>query len=480
MWGRSGCIMAVVGSTSDICRAPEPTFPPEAVLAGTARCGVNAVVTDDSQIHVLSPAMRTATLDCANLTSQFSVTEKDVNDTFFLHERSHGGKVPINEHGRLEEAGWLWSMVVNREAPAMPTTLADAFSYRLDTGSSEALLAVAPPGAGKTFGAWQLGMSRYVDYLDANPANIVSVFSKLKQEIIRKDFDDKLLLQPGETVDTVPDTKLNSRKALYHTWILLHALATMRGQCKSPGDWLFLQLFRPDHVLQGYRAAVRVWRRNVLPYAALKLIDSARDAKGHASGRAVLVLDEASHALPDNNQPRFARLRDATPQTLPAATPRDATGRPSLDPSSGLYVGVNRLLSEASTVAAAVGVGAGAGRERATNLPNASATGDQGETSQTGLLGCLLQAAMVYKTRMIVMGTSFSFTHAQDLVWSGCDHPGSMRSVRPQDIVSYMKSADFPQLSATECGDCIRFYANLLNIELDNSLLTVCQQLQGA
>ena len=429
---------------------------------------------------VLSPAMRTATLDCAHLTSQFSVTEKDVNDTFFLHERSHGGKVPINEHGRLEEAGWLWSMVVNREAPAMPTTLADAFSYRLDTGSSEALLAVAPPGAGKTFGAWQLGMSRYVDYLDANPANIVSVFSKLKQEIIRKDFDDKLLLQPGETVDTVPDTKLNSRKALHHTWILLHALATMRGQCKSPGDWLFLQLFRPDHVLQGYRAAVRVWRRNVLPYAALKLIDSARDAKGHASGRAVLVLDEASHALPDNNQPRFARLRDVTPQTSPAATPRDATGRPSLDPSSGLYVGVNRLLSEASTVAAAVGVGAGAGRERATNLPNASATGDQGETSQTGLLGCLLQAAMVYKTRMIVMGTSFSFAHAQDLVWSGCDHPGSMRSVRPQDIVSYMKSADFPQLSATECGDCIRFYANLLNIELDNSLLTVCQQLQGA
>ncbi len=48
--------MAVVGSTPDMYRAPEPTLPPEDVLAGTARCGVNAVVTDDSQLHGVVPS----------------------------------------------------------------------------------------------------------------------------------------------------------------------------------------------------------------------------------------------------------------------------------------------------------------------------------------------------------------------------------------------------------------------------------------
>ena len=414
--------------------------------------------------------MRNATLKRAHLTSQFSVTGKDVNETFFSHERSHGGKVPINEHGRLDEAGWLWSMVVNREAPAMPTTLADAFSSRLQEATTPVFAAVAPSGAGKTYGSWQLGMSRYVDLLVGIPS-ASSVFSQWRQAIAEMHLDDKLLLQPGETVDAVPRSELNSRKALYHTWILFHAFAAMRGQCKTPGDWLFVQLYRAGWVCEGYRAARDVCLAHKVSYRTLKSTPPNR-VKGQASlPGAVLVLDEASQALPNNDQPRFARLRDAMLQSSPAATARDTTARPRCDSISELHRG------GATGVAAGAGAGAGAGS--VANLSGTSPTEDLRGTLQTGLLGCLLRAVIWYGRRMIVMGTSFSFTHSQDRVGSGGDFPNYCRWGKYASTVAYMEADQFTQLSTTECTKYIRFYANLLDVKLDKSLLRVCQQLQG-
>ena len=84
-----------------------------------------------------------------------------------------------------------------------------------------------------------------------------------------------------------------------------------------------------------------------------------------------------------------------------------------------------------------------------------------------------------YGRRMIVMGTSFSFTHGHYRVGSGGDFLNYSRSGKYSSAVAYMKADQFVQLSTTECTKFIRFYANLLDVKLDNSLLRVCQQLQG-
>ena len=44
----------------------------------------------------------------------------------------------------------------------------------------------------------------------------------------------------------------------------------------------------------------------------------------------------------------------------------------------------------------------------------------------------------------------------------------------------YMVADAFPQLSADDCATYIKFYADLLDVDLDRDVLSgVCQQLQG-
>ena len=120
----------------------------------------------------VATVMSYATLGAARLTSRFSVTEEAVNKLFFSHQNSRDGTLPARSHdGQFDEEGWLWRAVLRQDTPPMPTTLADAFNARLDSDDSPVLLAVAPTGSGKSFGAWQLGTSRYVDLLDAVPTS---------------------------------------------------------------------------------------------------------------------------------------------------------------------------------------------------------------------------------------------------------------------------------------------------------------------
>ena len=119
--------------------------------------------------------MRRATLGRTYVNTRFRVTEEAVNKLFFSHRNSRDGTLPARlPNGQFDEEGWLWRAVLGQDTPPMPTTLADAFNARLDSDDSPVLLAVAPTGSGKSFGAWQLGTSRYVDLLNAMPTSAFS------------------------------------------------------------------------------------------------------------------------------------------------------------------------------------------------------------------------------------------------------------------------------------------------------------------
>ena len=80
---------------------------------------------------------------------------------------------------------------------------------------------------------------------------------------------------------------------------------------------------------------------------------------------------------------------------------------------------------------------------------------------------------------MIAMGTSFSFARAAQVVQSGSDHFKWARYTHAPPM-PYMAVNAFPQLSAGDCAEYIKFYADLLRVELDPDVLSgVCQQLQG-
>ena len=163
---------ALVGSNVHLERPLSPPLPPEVVFAGRASHVALASAIGKSHTCVLPTAMGYATLGAASLTSRFSVTEEAVNELFFSHRNSRDGTLPARScDGQFDEEGWLWRAVLGQDTPPMPTTLADAFNARLDSDDSPVLLAVAPPGSGKSFGAWQLGTSRYVDLLDAVPTS---------------------------------------------------------------------------------------------------------------------------------------------------------------------------------------------------------------------------------------------------------------------------------------------------------------------
>ena len=437
---------------------------------------------------MMPPAMTEEAREVAGLAGEtkYSVTAEDVRVKFFTHAKSHSGKVPVkmNSRGTLDEEGWLWRKVVGQNAPTMSDKLARRLDARIQRDNNPSFLVVAPSGAGKSFAAWQLGTIRHVDLLDANRNDKHSLFSLWRRAVTANKLPDDLVLKPGETAATVGQLTLNSRKAVYHAWILLCSLTAMRAQCSGPSDWLFLQRHRPRQVINGYAVAMAVAKKHGLHYEALAKLVTLDNKRGPQT---VLVVDEASHALPHTRDPTFAPLGDTTPRSSPPPSPRNAPQKAAAHVSCS---GAGRD--------AGAGKGAGAGRKTetdgsktetdgsvteddgSTTEDDGSTTEDDGRASHSGLLGCLMQAAMVMNRCTIVMGTSFSFTHAQYRVGSGGDFPNYSRSGKFSSAVAYMKADQFVQLSTTECTKFIRFYANLMNIELDNSLLTVCQQFQGA
>ena len=438
---------------------------------------------------MLPPAMCKATVQEAELEGEtkFSVTEEDVRLLFFANDTSHGGKVPIRagSEGTLDEEGWLWRKVLGQAAPPMPTTLADQLHRRIETSSDPLLLVVAPSGAGKSFGAWQLGTRLYVDLLDATRNGEQSLFSAWRRAVKESELDDALVLKHREPLATasVGRLKLNSRKAIYHAWILFCALAAMRAQCMRPSDWLFLQRHHSLRLHEGYTIALAVAKKHRLHYEALAdlvKLDMFRRPK------TVLVVDEASHALPHTRDPTFAPLGDTTPRSSPPPSPRNAPQK------AAAHVSCSGAGRDAGAGSHAV-----AGRKTETDgrkteddysvteddssmtVDDGSTTEDDGRASHSGLLGCLLQAAMAMGRRMIAMGTSLSLAHTTHVAQPGSDHPLWARNTH-RKLGPYMAVDDFPQLSADECAEYIKFYADRLRVELDPDVLSdVCQQLQG-
>ena len=423
---------------------------------------------------MLPPAMSKAAVQAAGLEGEtkFSVTAEDVRQLFFADDESHGGKVPIraDSEGTLDEEGWLWRKVLGQAAPPMPTTFADRLHRRLETSSDPLLLVVAPSGAGKSFGAWQLGTRQYVDLLDAVRNGKQSLFYTWRRAVKDNKLDDALVLKRGETVATVGRLKLNSRKAIFHAWILFCALTAMRAQCMGPSDWLFLQRHHSLRLHEGYTIALAVAKKHRLHYEALAdlvKLDMFRRPK------TVLVVDEASHALPHEHDPTFAPLRT----TLPSSVSGDATG--CLGRVATRRGGLRSAASRAADSGAGRGAGAGAGSTSAGSTSAGSTAERDGEASRSGLLGCLLQAAMPMKRRVIAMGTSLSFARATKVVHSGSDHLIWARSTHAPPM-PYMTVNAFPQLSVGACAAYIKFYADLLGVALDPAVLNdVCNQLQG-
>ena len=408
----------------------------------------------------MPPAMTKETLAAAELSggTKFSVTAENVRELFFSHAKSHGGKVPVraNSVGTIDEEGWLWSKVIGRDAPPMSDTLARRLHHRIEHDSDPFFLVVAPSGAGKSFGAWQLGTLRHVDLLDANRNNRRSLFSAWRRAVTANKLPDALVLKPGETAEAVGPPQLHSRKAVYHAWILFCALNAMRAQCVGPSDWLFLQRHRARRVCAGYAAALAVAENHELHYQALEKL--AR-LDMHRGPKSVVVVDEASHALPYKRDPTFAPLG----ATMPPSTSRDATG----SPVATLHADIRSAVVHAPYSGAGRGSGADSTNE------------DDGRAPDSGLLGCLMQAAMVMNRCTIVMGTSFSIARAARVAQSGADHHLWARNTHAPPM-PYMVADAFPQLSADDCAEYIKFYADLLGVALDPAVLNdVCNQLQG-
>ena len=419
--------------------------------------------------------MRRAALGRAGLNTSFSVIEEAVNKLFFSHRNSRGGTLPARSYdGQYDEEGWLWRAVLGGTTPSMPTTLADAFNARLDSDDSPVLLAVAPTGSGKSFGAWQLGTSRYVDLLNAMPTFSLSVYDRWKDAIMSNELTDDELLQPGEVISV---QERNSRQALYHTWILLHAYTFMRRQCGKPSDWLFFQRHRTRLLIAGYHASRDVCLAHGLPYEALRQMQPEK-VKGQAAvPQAVLVVDNAAYALPTDDRVVFARFHEATPQSTceqpPQATGAALAGVASTQCGAAVCAGAKPGADAGTEPVAGAGAGSGAGAKPGddTGLLGADRNVGQPETLHSGLLGCLLQGAMAYSRKMIATASSISLAQSnlKDFVQLGgnnATHP-------------CMAPSDFPQLSPDACASYIRFHSRLLGVELDDSLMDVCNQIQG-
>ena len=200
--------------------------------------------------------------------------------------------------------------------------------------------------------------------------------------------------------------------------------------------------------------------------------------KGQAAvPQAVLVVDNAAYALPTDDRVVFARFHEATPQSTceqpPQATGAALAGVASTQCGAAVCAGAKPGADAGTEPVAGAGAGSGAGAKPGddTGLLGADRNVGQPETLHSGLLGCLLQGAMAYSRKMIATASSISLAQSnlKDFVQLGgnnATHP-------------CMAPSDFPQLSPDACASYIRFHSRLLGVELDDSLMDVCNQLQG-
>ena len=196
--------------------------------------------------------------------------------------------------------GWLWA--AKSERPELDTTLSKylhdsikASATRFEYGSS--VLVVAPSGAGKTFGALQDAATEWVDVITAGCEAGIGrqLFGLLRQKAFSTDGDASfqknrhLLLKAGENEDSVGDATLRSRWAVYLIRVLFCALATLRGQCETPRDWLFVQCFHVRATQAAYATAITHVTEKGVTFESLC---------GRAlEGPAAVVLDEATAAM---------------------------------------------------------------------------------------------------------------------------------------------------------------------------------------
>ena len=256
-------------------------------------------------------------------------------------------------------------------------------------------------------------MSQYVDLLVASPSSAPgasSVFSQWRQAITRSHLEDKLLLQPGETVDAVPPQLSegavphmdSAPRTRHHAWPV-----------QGPGDWLFLKSF----VLVGSSKAIvprgMCARRMHCPTQRCDTYDRNTIQRYWCWTKLRICCPTVAASCLLGSRTGCVNQ--------PEATPRDTTGRPGLDPScatqsvglkqrgpragAGAGTGAGVGVEPVEPVAASGGGGgaaAGAGVEsvaspmRSDDAPSANKTETQRGASQTGLLGCLLHAAGVY------------------------------------------------------------------------------------
>ena len=209
--------------------------------------------------------------------------------------------------------------------------------------------------------------------------------------------------------------------------------------------------------------------------------------KGQAAvPQAVLVVGNAAYALPKDDRVVFARLHEVTPQSTCEQPPQDITepadiatmtGVASTQCGAAVHAGAKPGAGSGTEPVAGAGAGPGAGAGAGAapvarhGLLGIDRNVGQPETLHSGLLGCLLQGAMAYSQKMIATASSISLAQSnlKDFVQLGgnnATHP-------------CMAPSNFPQLSPDACASYIRFHSRLLGVELDDSLMDVCNQLQG-
>ena len=118
-----------------------------------------------------------------------------------------------------------------------------------DQAGGASILAIAPAGAGKTFGALQYAATEWVDVITAGCKAGIGhhLFGLLRKKLLSTDRDvsfianKRLMLQEGENEYRVDDLTLRSRWGVYLLRVLFCTLATLRERCKTPRDWLFVQ-----------------------------------------------------------------------------------------------------------------------------------------------------------------------------------------------------------------------------------------------
>ena len=205
--------------------------------------------------------------------------------------------------------------------------------------------------------------------------------------------------------------------------------------------------------------------------------------KGQAAvPQAVLVVGNAAYALPKDDRVVFARLHEVTPQSTCEQPPQDITepaaiatmtGVASTQCGAAVHAGAKPGAGSGTEPVAGAGAGAGAGAAPVARhgLLGTDRNVGQPETLHSGLLGCLLQGAMAYSRKMIATASSISLAQSnlKNFVQLGGNNANH----------ACMAPSDFPQLSPDACASYIRFHSRRMGVELDDTLMDVCNQIQG-